>query len=162
MNIKMTTHIDSGEYTYLLAVNEVNMLRVLSNLEKSPLVRSCPEQEGPNYFFYMQNCANQNPLIVYRPPERRRLDDSLKTALRVLDILPVDITAPLGFLKEDLITSKEELQTLERLVEFFREQKAPFLMIDESNCAVVGGYQPEGEVLYKGTESNPGLQDLFK
>jgi hypothetical protein len=157
----MSEHEDSGEYVYLLAGDPAKMLEALSDPDGSPLIPAT-NQRKPNCFFYMKNCQDQDSLIEYGYPEQRKLHEDLKKAFRALNILPEDITAQLYFLREDLTTSPAEWKTLEGLVGFFREQQVPFIMIDESNDIIVGGYQPEDEGVYKGTESNLRLHEMFQ
>lgn len=171
---------DPGEYTYLLVTDALQMLNALSDPSKSPLVRSFfKAKEEPPYFFDIggsevdRPAPDKQPLISYAPPALIAEPKDLEKVLKELNINPDEISAELNFSAFDIVISQIELESLEKIANFFKSQEIPFLMIDEGDpevdykkceefSLIVGGYQPDGRKFYRGSGSNERLHALFE
>ena len=158
---------DSGDYAFFLETDPVEMLKILSD-KNQVLSRLNPESNGPSYFFETPYFDKEKfplkelPLIYYSRPELYDTPDNLEDVLNSLGIRPEKISAQLSFGRGDIVTKTEDIEAIKSISNYLMENDIPFIMIDEDNCVIIGGYQPVNKQKYVGSGSNEELHNLFE
>ena len=138
------------DYSFYMVGDRCQLLRTLCCKETSLRVESFDIQEGTSYRFCIKGIpSSQQRTIEYTKMNGPDNPKDLSKVEEALDIKHSDLTRELRFSQDHQI-SETEVQTLERIASQFKNKGIPFVMYHHHNHQVVGGYQPEGNVLYQG------------